>query len=148
MQQRQPAEGRMEATTACCGAAKACLSFALVAVMLATGGCVVTRPDVTSPPPVQLVSTGELDLPGDCAATPGAMYRTLFEVRPDGRVTAPRSEPGNSDGRVTAPRSEPGNSDGCVQQALREWVATFTYAPLDATTPVAFDWMAVTASGR
>jgi hypothetical protein len=134
MQQRQPAEGRMEATTACCGAAKACLSFALVAVMLATGGCVVTRPDVTSPPPVQLVSTGELDLPGDCAATPGAMYRTLFEVRPDGRVTAPRSEPGNS--------------DGCVQQALREWVATFTYAPLDATTPVAFDWMAVTASGR
>jgi hypothetical protein len=134
MQQRQPAEGRMEATTACCGAAKACLSFALVAVMLATGGCVVTRPDVTSPPPVQLVSTGELDLRGDCAATPGAMYRTLFEVRPDGRVTAPRSEPGNS--------------DGCVQQALREWVATFTYAPLDATTPVAFDWMAVTASGR
>jgi hypothetical protein len=134
MQQRQPAEGRMEATTACCGAAKACLSFALVAVMLATGGCVVTRPDVTSPPPVQLVSTGELDLPGDCAATPGAMYRTLFEVRPDGRVTAPRSEPGNS--------------EGCVQQALREWVATFTYAPLDATTPVAFDWMAVTASGR
>jgi hypothetical protein len=83
---------------------------------------------------VQLVSTGELDLPGDCAATPGAMYRTLFEVRPDGRVTAPRSEPGNS--------------EGCVQQALREWVATFTYAPLDATTPVAFDWMAVTASGR
>jgi hypothetical protein len=80
---------------------------------------------------VQLLDAAELTLPDNCVATPGAVYRTLFEVQPDGRVSAPRSESGD---------------DGCVQQALRDWVITFSYAPLDAPTPVAFDWMAVTAS--
>jgi len=119
----------MDASNARCSAAKQGRKLALVALMLAGGGCVVTPPVVTAPPPVQLLSAGELNLPRDCTTTPGAVYRTLFEVQPDGRVNAPRS-----------------TDDGCVQQALRGWVATFTYAPLDAPTTVAFDWMAVTAS--
>ncbi|MBK6454041.1 MAG: hypothetical protein IPF84_16675 [Proteobacteria bacterium] len=65
-----------------------------------------------------------------CEATPGAMYRTHFNVQPDGRVSDAASESG----------------DGCVQQALRTWVTTFSYAPLRTTTPVAFDWMIVTAT--
>ena len=126
----------MEATIARCGAAKTGGNLALASLVLAMSGCAALRPVETSPPPVQLLSAGELNLPRECVATPGAVYRTLFEVQPDGRVTAPRSEPGH------------GDSDGCVQQALRDWVATFTYAPLDAPAPVAFDWMAVTASRR
>lgn len=120
----------MKARNARCGAAKFCRYVPLAAVMLASAGCVVTRPVTTSPPPVQLVEAAAFNLPDDCVAAPGAVYRTLFEVQPDGRVSAPRSESG----------------DGCVQQALREWVATFSYAPLPAPAAVAFDWMAVTAS--
>ena len=69
-------------------------------------------------------------MPRGCEATPGAMYRTHFNVQPDGRVSDAASESG----------------DGCVQQALRTWVTTFSYAPLRETTPVAFDWMIVTAT--
>lgn len=79
---------------------------------------------------MQLLDAAELTLPDNCVAAPGAVYRTLFEVQPDGRVSAPSSVSG----------------EGCVQQALRDWVTTFSYAPLDTPTPVAFDWMAVTAS--
>jgi hypothetical protein len=58
------------------------------------------------------------------------VYRTQFNVQPDGRVTDATSESDN----------------GCVQQALRTWVTTFSYAPLREVTPVAFDWMIVTAA--
>lgn len=135
MSTRTPAGDAFPSARARCGAARSHALVALLAgVTLGSAGCVVTRPDATSTPPVQLMSAGELNLPDDCMATAGTVYRTLFEVQPDGRVTAPRSEPGET--------------NGCVQQALREWVATFSYAPLDAPTPVAFDWMAVTASRR
>lgn len=130
-----PAEKRMDATNARCSAAKTGLGVALLAVVLAGTGCVAVRPADNSPPsspPLQLLSAGELDLPSACTTTPGAVYRTLFEVQ--------------TDGTVSAPRSAATSDDGCVQHALREWVATFTYAPLAEPMPVAFDWMAVTAS--
>jgi hypothetical protein len=76
-----------------------------------------------------LLDAGELVMPRGCEATPGAMYRTYFNVQPDGRVSDAVAESG----------------DGCIQQALRAWVTTFSYAPLHAATPVAFDWMVVTA---
>jgi hypothetical protein len=120
----------MSARIARCGAAKPCRFLALAALVLSSAGCVATRPVTTSPPPVQLLDAAELSLPDSCVAAPGTVYRTLFEVQPDGRVSAPKSESG----------------DGCVQQALRDWVTTFSYAPLAAPMPVAFDWMAVTAS--
>ena len=120
----------MTARIARCGAANHCRFAALAAIVLASSGCVAMRPVTISPPPVQLLEAAELALPVHCAAVPGTVYRTLFEVQPDGRVSAPRSEAG----------------DGCVQEALRDWVMTFSYAPLAAPTPVAFDWMAVTAS--
>jgi hypothetical protein len=90
-------------------------------------------PVVAPPPPapeLQLLGADELAMPRGCEATPGAVYRTHFKVRPDGRVSDAVSESG----------------DGCVQQALRTWVTTFSYAPLRETTPVAFDWMVVTAA--
>ena len=90
-------------------------------------------PGVAPAPPapdLQLLGADELAMPRGCEATPGAVYRTHFNVQPDGRVSDAASESG----------------DGCVQQALRTWVTTFSYAPLRETTPVAFDWMVVTAA--
>ena len=71
-----------------------------------------------------------LELPDDCEPARGQVYRTHYVVQPDGRVTEPRS----SDG------------DGCVQQALRAWVSSFRYGPVDAEMPVVIDWIAVTAT--
>lgn len=79
---------------------------------------------------MRLLGAAELQLPGDCEAAAGAVYRTQFEIQPDGRVRHPVSATGN----------------GCVEKALRDWVATFSYAPLAVATPIAFDWMAVTAT--
>jgi hypothetical protein len=81
-------------------------------------------------PELQLLGADGLAMPRGCEATPGAVYRTHFNVQPDGRVSDAASESG----------------DGCVQQALRTWVTTFSYAPLRETIPVAFDWMVVTAA--
>jgi len=94
-------------------------------------GCVA--PTLTPAPPapeLQLLGAAELAIPRGCEATSGAVYRTRFNVQPDGRVSDAASESG----------------DGCVQQALRTWVTTFNYAPLHEATPVAFDWMIVTAA--
>jgi len=94
-------------------------------------GCVA--PTLAPAPPVpelQLLGAAELAIPRGCDATSGAVYRTHFNVQPDGRVSDAASESG----------------DGCVQQALRTWVTTFNYAPLHEATPVAFDWMIVTAA--
>jgi hypothetical protein len=94
-------------------------------------GCVAPALAPAPPAPeLQLLGAAELDIPRGCETTSGAVYRTLFNVRPDGRVSDAASESG----------------DGCVQQALRTWVTTFDYAPLHAATPVAFDWMPVTAA--
>jgi hypothetical protein len=122
--------GVVNRTNARCAAAN--LRAALLALtVLLSAGCAGTRPAAPPvPPPLQLLDAADLALPNDCVAAPGAVYRTLFEVQPDGRVSGPSSASG----------------EGCVQQALRDWVATFSYAPTGAATPVAFDWMAVTAS--
>jgi hypothetical protein len=79
---------------------------------------------------LRLLGAAELSMPRGCEAKPGAVYRTHFNVQPDGRVSDAAAESG----------------EGCVQQALRNWVSTFSYAPLRETTPVAFDWMVVTAA--
>jgi hypothetical protein len=81
-------------------------------------------------PELQLLGAAELAIPRGCEATSGAVYRTHFNVKPDGRVSDAAAESG----------------DGCVQQALRTWVTTFNYAPLHEAIPVAFDWMIVTAA--
>jgi hypothetical protein len=94
-------------------------------------GCVA--PALAPAPPVpdlQLLGAAELTIPRGCEATSGAVYRTHFNVQRDGRVSDAASE----------------SVDGCVQQALRTWVTTFNYAPLHEATPVAFDWMVVTAA--
>lgn len=94
-------------------------------------GCVAPALAPAPPAPeLQLLGAAELTIPRGCEATSGAVYRTHFNVQRDGRVSDAASESG----------------DGCVQQALRTWVTTFSYAPLHEATPVAFDWMIVTAA--
>ena len=94
------------------------------------GGCVSTQPARPPAPELQLLDAGTLQVPPDCDPESGAVYRTAFVVRPDGRVESVASESG----------------EGCVQQALREWVSTFRYRPVDEPTAAVLDWMSVTAA--
>ena len=104
--------------------------IALLGLSLVSG-CVAPALAPGPPAPeLQLLGAAELTIPRGCEATSGAVYRTHFNVQRDGRVSDAASESG----------------DGCVQQALRNWVTTFNYAPLHEATPVAFDWMVVTAA--
>jgi len=94
-------------------------------------GCVAPALAPAPPAPeLQLLGAAELTIPRGCEAMSGAVYRTHFNVQRDGRVSDAASE----------------SADDCVQQALRTWVTTFNYAPLHEATPVAFDWMIVTAA--
>ena len=103
-----------------------------VVALLALGGCASVAPPVGAPPPapLQLLSAGPLELPAECQAAHGKVYRMNFIVETDGRVTGARAESG----------------DGCVQEALRSWVSSFRYAPVRAAMPAVLDWLEVTAS--
>ena len=103
---------------------------ALLGLSLVSGCVAPTLAPAPPAPELQLLGAAELTIPRGCEATSGAVYRTRFMVQLDGRVSDAASESG----------------DGCVQQALRAWVTTFNYAPLHEATPVAFDWMIVTAA--
>jgi hypothetical protein len=107
---------------------RVCTLALCVGVLL--GGCVSTQPALPPAPELQLVDAGTLQVPPDCDPESGAVYRTAFVVRPDGRVESVASESG----------------EGCVQQALREWVSTFRYRPVDEPTAAVLDWMSVTAA--
>ncbi len=104
--------------------------LALLGLSLVAGCVAPTRISAPPAPPPQLLGAAEIDIPLSCEVTPGAVYRTNFKVQSDGHVSDAISEAG----------------DGCVQRALRDWVATFSYAPLPEATAVAFDWMLVTAT--
>jgi hypothetical protein len=106
------------------------LLVATLGLSLVSGCVAPTLAPAPPAPELQLLGAAELAIPRGCEATPGAVYRTHFNVQQDGRVSDAAPESGN----------------GCVQQALRTWVTTFSYAPLREVTPVAFDWMIVTAA--
>jgi len=106
------------------------LLVATLGLSLVSGCVAPTLAPAPPAPELQLLGAAELAIPRGCEATPGAVYRTHFNVQRDGRVSDAASE----------------SADGCVQQALRTWVTTFSYAPLREVTPVAFDWMIVTAA--
>jgi outer membrane murein-binding lipoprotein Lpp len=104
------------------------------AVVLAAGvllaGCVSTSAVFPPAPDLQLLEAGALEIPSDCEPARGTVYRTAFLVQPDGRVDAVASESGS----------------GCVQEALRQWVATFRYRPVAEPTAAVLDWMGVSAA--
>ena len=95
-------------------------------------GCMTTSRESSQPvpPALRLLSAGTLELPSDCEPASGQVYRTHFVVQADGAV-----EP-----------ATPGSSDGCVDEALRRWVSSFRYEPLQESTPAVFDWLAVTGT--
>jgi hypothetical protein len=106
------------------------LLLATLSLLLVAGCVAPTLAPAPPAPDLQLLGAAELAIPPGCEASPGTVYRTHFNVQPDGRVSDAASESGND----------------CVQLALRTWVTTFSYAPLREATPVAFDWMIVTAA--
>jgi hypothetical protein len=81
------------------------------------------------PPPLQIVSAGDLKLPSDCVVRDGIVYRTNFVVQGDGRVADIRPDP----------------APACVRAALAAWLEGVTYAPPGEAVPTAIDWMAVSA---
>ena len=103
---------------------------AAIAAGLLLAGCVSTPPATPPAPELQLLESGTLEIPPGCEPVRGVVYRTAFVVQPDGRVAAVTPESGS----------------GCVQDALREWVATFRYRPVDAPTTAVLDWLGVTAA--
>ena len=105
----------------------------LAGTLLAIAGCApLTRvPEALQTPPLQLLGAESLELPNGCEPVQGRVYRTRYVVQPDGRVTDTAS--GNGD-------------DGCVEEALRAWVSSFRYGPIDTEMPVVIDWIAVTAT--
>ena len=104
----------------------------LAGALLAVAGCApITRQTATPPPvPLHLLGAESLELPNGCEPVQGRVYRTAYVVQPDGRVTDTASSSG----------------DGCVELALRAWVSSFRYGPIDAEMPVVIDWIAVTAT--
>ena len=85
-------------------------------------------PDIP-PPPLQLVSAGNLELPRDCVVRDGVVYRTDFVVERDGRVADIRPSP----------------APACLQQALAAWLGTVQYVPPGDAVTTAIDWMGVSA---
>lgn len=104
-------------------------AVALTASLL-IAGCVSTRVGSPPAPELQLLEAGTLEIPPGCEPAGGAVFRTTFVVQPDGRVGAVAAESG----------------EGCVQEALRQWVSTFRYRPVDEPTTAVLDWMGVTAA--
>jgi hypothetical protein len=104
----------------------------LVGLLLVAAGCapLPREPAVPPAPPLQLLGAGPLELPAGCEPVSGRVYRTHYVVEPDGRVIDPVSD----------------NGDGCVGEALRAWVGSFRYGPIEARMPVVIDWIAVTAT--
>jgi hypothetical protein len=104
----------------------------LAGTLFTVAGCAPLTRERAPPPavPLQLLGAESLELPKGCEPVRGQVYRTNYVVQPDGRVTD------------TASRS----GDGCVEEALRSWVSSFRYGPIDAEMPVVIDWIAVTAT--
>ena len=108
--------------------------IALPAVtLLAMAGCapLPREPAATPPAPLHLLGAESLELPEGCEPVQGRVYRTRYVVQPDGRVTDTTSSSGR---------------DGCIEEALRAWVSSFRYGPIDSEMPVVIDWIAVTAA--
>lgn len=101
------------------------------ASLLLAAGCALTPTERAAPEyPLHLLNAAALELPRGCEPAAGMVYRTAYTVRADGSVAATTSESGA----------------GCVQEALRQWVATFRYGPIREDTATVIDWLSVTAT--
>ena len=98
----------------------------LSAFLAGCAGVSSTRPDRDVPQPLKLVSAEPLQIPRDCAIPDATVYRTSFEVLPDGRV---RNVVSDAEIR-------------CLNEALSDWVGTFRYEPISVQTKAVIDWIA------
>jgi hypothetical protein len=102
-----------------------------LALAVAAGCQPMVRPAAPEPP-ARLLEAGRIELPTDCLVSAGRTYRMSYTVGTDGRT--------GSLGAITPP-----DAPTCLQAALKSWVASFRYAPLEQTQPLTTDWMLVTA---
>lgn len=92
--------------------------------------CQTSPPQTESPasaPPLRLLHSQPLDIPGDCDASGSFLVTYTVDER---------GEP-HSIAAVDGP--------GCVSDALVAWVSTFRYAPRSAPVTTAVEWLVVTA---
>jgi hypothetical protein len=108
---------------------RATLLVALVAVATACTSVSKREEAMQAAQPPRLLSAGTLDLPGDCAVVPGAVYRADFVVGANGAVES-----------VSA-----GSGPECARDALASWVRTFRYQAGTSPSTTTIDWMAVVA---
>jgi hypothetical protein len=108
---------------------------ALLGALVLVAACEpLTRPTAPAapPPPTTLLDAGSLTLPAGCAVPAGQTYRVSYVVDVAGRAAEP-------DG------ISPPEAPACLKEALRNWVATFRYAPVTQAEQLTADWMLVTA---
>ena len=94
----------------------------------------LTRPAAPAAPPptTTLLDAGSLALPADCTVPAGQAYRVSYVVDVAGRAGKPDE-------------ISPPEAPACLREALRDWVATFRYAPVSQAERLTADWMLVTA---
>ena len=104
--------------------------WVLIAVGLLSGCATQAPPAHLPPPPLQLLSSGRLEIADDCTVRSGVMYRTSYVVQGDGRVAD----------------VQPPHAPACLRSALTQWVDTFQYAPPGEPVATVVDWMGVSGS--
>jgi len=106
----------------------------ILCVLVLAAACEsLTRPTApVAPPPTTLLDAGSLTLPVGCAVPVGQPYRMSYLVDTAGRAGKPDE-------------ISPPDAPACLKEALRNWVATFRYAPVSEAERLTADWMLVTA---
>ena len=76
-------------------------------------------------PPLQMIRSGQLVVPQDCAASGSVVVDYMV------------GEDGQTDD-IHVP-----SAPACLQAALSEWVASFRYAPQQGEVPASIEWLVV-----
>ena len=107
----------------------------ILSVLVLAAACEpLTRPEAPAavPPPTTLLDAGSLTLPTGCTVPAGQPYRVSYVVDAAGRAGKPDD-------------ISPPDAPTCLKDALRNWIATFRYAPVSEAERLTADWMLVTA---
>jgi hypothetical protein len=90
--------------------------------------CSLVAPRVAPPPPsLELVQSNAVELAPECVPT--ASMQVSFTVERSGETS----------------NIQPSSGPACVQAALADWVRSFRYSPIAASTTGSVEWLLVTA---